>query len=301
MKLATILTGDGPRAAVVDRDDVLELSAVAPELPTDMVGVLEGGAGALDRIREAVSSGGGARRPLAEVALTAPVRPRKFWAIGLNYADHIAESGLSAPENLPVFAKATTSVTGPYDDVQRPAVSDMLDYEGELGFVIGRRCRHVSAADAPEVIAGYLVVNDFSVRDWQVMTPQWNLGKSFDTHGPIGPWIVTADELGDPHTLDLRTYVNAELRQSSNTRNLIFDCFRQVEIISQVCTLEPGDVIATGTPSGIAAGLEGQPWLTPGDRVRVEIDRIGAIENQVVQEQTDGALVRVQLPNRAHA
>jgi 2-keto-4-pentenoate hydratase/2-oxohepta-3-ene-1,7-dioic acid hydratase in catechol pathway len=301
MKLATILTGDGPRAAVVDGDDVLELSAVAPELPTDMVGVLEGGAGALDRIREAVSSGGGARRPLAEVALTAPVRPRKFWAIGLNYADHIAESGLSAPENLPVFAKATTSVTGPYDDVQRPAVSDMLDYEGELGFVIGRRCRHVSAADAPEVIAGYLVVNDFSVRDWQVMTPQWNLGKSFDTHGPIGPWIVTADELGDPHTLDLRTYVNAELRQSSNTRNLIFDCFRQVEIISQVCTLEPGDVIATGTPSGIAAGLEGQPWLTPGDRVRVEIDRIGAIENQVVQEQTDGALVRVQLPSRAHA
>ena len=300
MKLTTILTADGPRPAVVDGDELIDLSVVAPELPTDMVGLLEGGDPVLDRIREAVSAGA-PRRPLADVALTAPVRPRKFWAIGLNYADHVAESGLATPENLSVFAKATTSVTGPYDDVERPAVSEMLDYEGELGFVIGRRCRHVSADDAPAVIAGYLVVNDFSVRDWQVMTPQWNLGKSFDTHGPIGPWIVTADELGDPHTLDLRTYVNGELRQSSNTRNLIFDCFRQVEILSQVCTLEPGDVVATGTPSGIAAAMEGQPWLTPGDRVRVEIDGIGAIENQVVQEQTNGALVRVRRPSQAHA
>jgi 2-keto-4-pentenoate hydratase/2-oxohepta-3-ene-1,7-dioic acid hydratase in catechol pathway len=300
MKLATILTADGPRPAVVEGDEVIDLAAVASDLPTDMLALLEGDDGTLDRVRRAASAGV-PRRSLAEVALTAPVRPRKFWAIGLNYADHVAESGLPTPESLTVFAKATTSVVGPYDDVQRPAVSDMLDYEGELGFVVGRRCRHVSAGDAPGVIAGYLVVNDFSVRDWQVMTPQWNLGKSFDTHGPIGPWIVTADELGDPHALDLRTYVNGELRQSSNTRNLIFDCFRQVEIISQVCTLEPGDVIATGTPSGIAAGREGQPWLVPGDRVRVEIEGIGAIENEIVQEVTDGALVRAHVPAQAHA
>jgi 2-keto-4-pentenoate hydratase/2-oxohepta-3-ene-1,7-dioic acid hydratase in catechol pathway len=300
MRLATILTPDGPRAAVVDGEEVIDLSAVAPDLPTDMADLLAAGDGVLDRIRRAVTAGV-ARRPLAEVTLAAPVQPRKFWAIGLNYADHVAESGLATPEYLTVFAKATTSITGPYSDVERPAVSDCLDYEGELGFVIGRRCRHVSAEDAPSVIAGYLVVNDFSVRDWQVMTPQWNLGKSFDTHGPIGPWIVTADELGDPHALDLRTYVNGELRQSSNTRNLIFDCFRQVEIISQACTLEPGDVIATGTPSGIAAGLEGQPWLTPEDRVRVEIDGIGAIENRIVPEVTDGALVRVGLPSQARA
>jgi 2-keto-4-pentenoate hydratase/2-oxohepta-3-ene-1,7-dioic acid hydratase in catechol pathway len=202
-----------------------------------MVSLLEAGDVVFDRIREAMGAGV-PRRPLADVALTAPVRPRKFWAIGLNYADHVAESGLATPENLTVFAKAITSVAGPYDDVERPAVSDMLDYEGELGFVIGRRCRHVSAEDAPSAIAGYLIVNDFTVRDWQVMTAQWDLGKSFDTHGPMGPWIVTPDEIGNPHALDLRTYVNGEVRQSSNTCNLIFDCFRQLEIISQACTLE---------------------------------------------------------------
>jgi 2-keto-4-pentenoate hydratase/2-oxohepta-3-ene-1,7-dioic acid hydratase in catechol pathway len=300
VKLATTQTPEGPRAAVVDGDEVIDLSTVAPDLPTDMVTLLEAGEAAFDRIREVVGAGA-TRRPLAEVTLRAPVRPRKFWAIGLNYADHVAESGLPMPESLTVFAKATTCVVGPYDDVERPAVSEMLDYEGELGFVVGRRCRHVGADEAAHVIAGYLVVNDFSVRDWQVMTPQWDLGKSFDTHGPIGPWIVTADEIGDPHALELRTYVNGELRQSSNTRNLIFDCFRQVEIISQVCTLEPGDVIATGTPSGIAAGMEGRPWLTPGDRVRVEIDGIGAIENEIVQEATHGSLVRAHVASQAHA
>jgi 2-keto-4-pentenoate hydratase/2-oxohepta-3-ene-1,7-dioic acid hydratase in catechol pathway len=157
--------------------------------------------------------------------------------------------------------------------------------------VIGRRCRHVSAEQAADVIAGYLIVDDVSVRDWQTQTPQWSLAKSFDTHGPIGPWITTADELGDPHALNIRTLVNGELRQQSNTSQLIFDCFRQVEILSQACTLEPGDVIATGTPSGIAAAMKGQPWLQPGDRVRVEIDGIGAIENEVVQEHVVGAMV----------
>ena len=300
MKLATILTAGGPSAAVVDGDEAIDLAAVASDLPTDMLSLLESGDAVLDRVREGVSAGV-ARQPLAEVTLAAPVRPRKFWGIGLNYADHVAESGLPMPESLTVFAKATSSVIGPYDDVERPAVSNFLDYEGELGFVIGRRCRHVSADEAPGVIAGYLVVNDFSVRDWQVMTPQWDLGKSFDTHGPIGPWIVTPDELGDPHTLDLHTYVNDELRQSTNTRNLIFDCYRQVEIISQACTLEPGDVIATGTTSGIAAGMEGRPWLVPGDHVRVEIERIGAIENEIVQEVTDGKLVRAHIPSEAAA
>jgi 2-keto-4-pentenoate hydratase/2-oxohepta-3-ene-1,7-dioic acid hydratase in catechol pathway len=150
--------------------------------------------------------------------------------------------------------------------------------------VIGRRCRHVRYEDAAAVIAGYLIVDDVSVRDWQIQTPQWSLAKSFDTHGPIGPWITTPDEVGDPHALGIRTFVNGELRQQSNTNQLIFDCFRQVEILSQACTLEPGDVIATGTPSGIAAAMPGRPWLRPGDRVRVEIDRLEAIENEVVQE-----------------
>jgi 2-keto-4-pentenoate hydratase/2-oxohepta-3-ene-1,7-dioic acid hydratase in catechol pathway len=172
-------------------------------------------------------------------------------------------------------------------------VSQWLDYEGEVGFVIGRRCRHVSAEDAADVIAGYVIVDDVSVRDWQIQTPQWSLAKSFDTHGPIGPWIVTADELGDPHALNIRTLVNGEVRQESSTSQLIFNCFRIVEILSQACTLEPGDVIATGTPSGVAGAMEGQPWLEPGDRVRIEVEGIGAIENEVVDERPDSAVVAV--------
>jgi 2-keto-4-pentenoate hydratase/2-oxohepta-3-ene-1,7-dioic acid hydratase in catechol pathway len=287
MRLAAFHTPDGVRPAVVVGDDVVDLAAADSRLLAPWTELLERGPECLEHVRE-IAEWGQHRQPLADVRLAAPVRPRKFFAIGLNYADHVAESGLETPEHLTVFAKAPTCVTGPYDPVERPAVSDFLDYEGELGFVIGRRCRHVRAEDAADVIAGYLIVDDVSVRDWQIQTPQWSLAKSFDTHGPIGPWITTADEVGDPHALGIRTFVNGDLRQQSSTSQLIFDCFRQVEILSQACTLEPGDVIATGTPSGIAAAMEGRPWLRPGDRVRVEIDRLGAIENEVVQERLPG-------------
>ena len=279
MRLATYRVQDENRPGAVLDGEIADLSDVA----SDVNALLEAGPAALERAREVVESGEG-RIALEQVTLAAPVRPSKFFAIGLNYADHVAESGMPKPENLTVFAKAVSCVAGPYDEVERPIVSDQLDYEGELGFVIGKRCRHVSAQNAAEVIAGYTIVNDYSVRDWQLMTPQWSIGKSFDTHGPIGPWVVTADELPDPLELDIRTTVNGEVRQSSNTRELIFSCFDQVEILSKVCTLEPGDVIATGTPSGVAGALEGQPWLVPGDRVRVEIEGIGAIENEIVQE-----------------
>lgn len=284
LRLATFATaGTEAHAGVVIEDAVLDLSVAAPSLPADWTSLLAAGHEALDLVRDAVRSGTG-RVALSDVVLQAPVRPRKFFAVGLNYADHVAESGLETPANLTVFTKAVSCVGGPYDDVELPVVSNQLDYEGELGFVIGRRCRHVTAARASEVIAGYLVVNDVSVRDWQTMTQQWTLGKSFDTHGPIGPWIVTGDEVGDPHELDIMTTVNGDIRQRSNTRNLIFNCYRQVEVLSKVCTLEPGDVIATGTPSGVAMAREGQPWLVPGDRVRVDIQGIGAIENTVVRE-----------------
>ena len=284
MRLASFHTPEGVRPAVVVGDEIVHLAAAAGPLLAPWSVLLDRGPQCLRRVRE-IAARGHHRLPLASVRLAAPVQPRKFFAIGLNYADHVAESGQPMPEHLTVFVKAGTSVNGPYDPIERPAVSDFLDYVGELGFVIGRRCRHVRAQDAAEVIAGYLIVDDVSVRDWQIQTPQWSLAKSFDTHGPIGPWITTADELDDPHALGVRTYVNGELRQQSNTNQLIFDCFRQVEILSQACTLEPGDVIATGTPSGIAAAMDGRPWLKPGDRVRVEIDRLGAIENEVVQEQ----------------
>jgi 2-keto-4-pentenoate hydratase/2-oxohepta-3-ene-1,7-dioic acid hydratase in catechol pathway/catechol 2,3-dioxygenase-like lactoylglutathione lyase family enzyme len=226
------------------------------------------------------------RHPLEEVRLLAPVQPRKFLAIGLNYADHIAESGMEAPQFPVFFNKQVTCVVGPDDDVHMPRVSSLLDYEGELAVVIGTRCRHVPADRAHEAILGYTIANDVSVRDWQVRTPTMTMGKSFDTHGPLGPWIVTQNELGDPHQLSIRTWVGDELRQDGNTREMIYDCYEQVAHLSQAFTLEPGDVIATGTPAGIGAVRQPFPegLLKIGDAVRVEIEGLGELRNTVVEE-----------------
>ena len=242
------------------------------------------------------------RHPLDEVRLLAPVQPRKFLAIGLNYADHISESGMQAPEFPIFFNKQVTCVVGPGDDVHLPRVSSLLDYEGELAIVIGERCRHVPAEQVPDVIGGYTITNDLSVRDWQLRTPTMTMGKSFDTHGPLGPWVVTADELGDPHDLGIRTFVNGEERQNGNTREMVFNCYEQVAHLSEAFTLEPGDVIATGTPAGVGAVRQPFPegLLKIGDVVRVEIDGIGALENTVVEEpegyvvpEAEDAVVRV--------
>jgi 2-keto-4-pentenoate hydratase/2-oxohepta-3-ene-1,7-dioic acid hydratase in catechol pathway len=231
----------------------------------------------------------GERHAIEDVRLLAPVRPRKYLGIGLNYSDHIAESGTEAPEFPVFFNKQVTCVVGPGDDVHMPRVSNLLDYEGELAIVIGKRCRHVPEDRAAEVIAGYTIANDLSVRDWQLRTPTMTLGKSFDTHGPLGPWVVSADELGDPHSLAIRTYVNDELRQDGNTGEMIYDCHQQVAHLSEAFTLEPGDVIATGTPAGIGAVRQPFPegLLKVGDTVRVEIDGIGTLENTVVEEPED--------------
>jgi 2-keto-4-pentenoate hydratase/2-oxohepta-3-ene-1,7-dioic acid hydratase in catechol pathway len=211
-------------------------------------------------------------------------RPRIVFAVGLNYADHAAESGQASPEFPVVFNKQVSCVTGPFDAIHYPRDSTMLDYEGELAFVIGKPCRHVPAGRGLEPIGGYTVMNDVSTRDWQYRAPTWTLGKSFDTHGPLGPAIVTADDVGDPHALDLSTRVNDELRQHSNTSQLIFDCGRLVEILSTVCTLQPGDVVSTGTPAGVGRSMEPPRMLQVGDVVRIEIERIGWIENTVIAE-----------------
>ena len=240
--------------------------------------------------------------PLDEIRLLAPVRPRKFLAIGLNYADHIAESGMDAPKFPVFFNKQITCVVGPDDDVHMPRVSDLLDYEGELAIVIGTRCRHVPEHRAHEVIGGYTIANDVSVRDWQIRTPTMTMGKSFDTHGPLGPWLVTPDELGDPHDLPIRTYVNGELRQDANTREMIYNCYQQVAHLSEAFTLEPGDVIATGTPAGIGAARQPFPegLLKVGDAVRVLIDGIGELRNTVVAEP-DGYLAPQNEPEASWA
>jgi len=283
MKLATFSHNGTARIGAVDSDEMVDLAAAAPDLPREMVAFLEAGRKALVSAHAAMADG--PRIPLADVRLEAPLaRPPKFLGVGLNYADHVAESGVETPRHPTVFNKQSTCVTGPTDPVQVPRVSHVVDYEGELGFVIGRRCRHVSRDDAPDVIAGYLVVNDVTVRDWQLRIPTWTMGKSFDTHGPIGPWIVTPDELPDPHQLRLRTWVNGELRQESNTKELIFDCFALVEHLSTAFTLEPGDLVATGTPAGVGITMKPPQLLKAGDVVRVGIEGIGEIENPVIDE-----------------
>ncbi len=221
---------------------------------------------------------------LDQITLKAPIsRPGKIMCIGLNYADHAAESKMELPADQLWFTKAVTSIADPYGTVELPKVSSSLDYEVELVFVIGKRCRHVTRAQAPGVIFGYCIGNDISVRDWQFKTSQFTLGKSFDTHAPIGPWIVTADAF-DPHRAGIACFVNGEERQRSNTRQFVFDCYAMVEHLSKAMTLEPGDIVFTGTPAGVGFGHKPPRWLKAGDVVRSEIDGIGAIQSRVVPE-----------------
>ena len=291
MKLATFTHGGTTRVGVVVEDSIVDLAAAASELPREMTAFLVAGPRALDRAAGAAKNSAN-RIALASVKLEAPIaRPPEFLAIGLNYADHVEETKMKRPEFPMFFNKQSSCVAGPGDPIHLPRASSALDYEGELGFVIGRRCRHVSRDRAHEVIAGYVIVNDVSVRDWQRRAPTMTLGKSFDTHGPVGPWIVTPDEIGNPHALDLKTFVNGEQRQHSNTKNLIFDCFAQIETLSTVFTLLPGTIVSTGTPGGVAAAMNPPKWLKAGDAVRIEIEKIGKLENKVIVEPASTDLI----------
>ena len=284
MRLATFTHAGTTRIGVVDDAQIVDLSAAAPSLPSEMVAFLEAGDTALESARAALAASGN-RLALADVVLESPVlRPPKILAVGLNYGDHVAEAGLETPKYPMIFNKQSISAHPPHAPFHLPRASSALDYEGELGVVIGKRCRHVPRDRATEVIAGYTVVNDVSVRDWQLRVPTFTMGKSWDTHCPMGPWIVTADEVGDPHTLDLKTWVNGELRQSSNTKNLIFDCFAIVEHLSTAFTFEPGDVIPMGTPGGVGIAMKPPKLLVAGDVVKIAIEGIGEIENAVIDE-----------------
>lgn len=233
---------------------------------------------------EALAAGGGGV-PLSSVKLCAPVqKPGKIFAIGLNYADHIAESNVETPQRQVWFTKAQTAINGPQDPILIAKGAPFVDYEVELVAVIGKRAKHVPADKAAEHVFGYCVGNDVTERMWQHATPQWSLGKSFDTHAPIGPWITTADEAGDPHALGLRCLVNGETRQNSNTQHLVFNIWEQIAHLSQAMTLEPGDLIFTGTPGGVGAAMDPRTFLKAGDTVRCEIDRLGAIEAVMADE-----------------
>ena len=225
-----------------------------------------------------------ARHPLDSVRRHAPVpHPPAILAIGMNYRAHVAEMGREPPEYQYWFNKQRTSIAGPGDPIVLPTVSTMVDYEGELAMVIGRRCQHIPAARALEVVAGFTIINDVSTRDWQWRTPTFTVGKSFDSHAPCGPWLVTTDELDDPGHLALRTWVNDELRQDSSTADLIFGCAALIEYLTTAFPLEAGTVIATGTPAGVGAGFDPPRFLADGDVVRIEIEGIGSLVNPVVQ------------------
>ena len=292
MKLAMFSEdGAGPRLGVVDRDRIADVGAADPALPATIHQVFE--QDALPRVAAAVRTA--PWLALDAVKLAAPIaRPGKFLALGINYKAHVAEMKERMPAFEPPavqvwFNKQVTSVAGPFDPIQKPLVSDMLDYEGELAFVIGKRCRHVPRADALQVIGGFLVCNDVSVRDWQMASPTQTMGKSFDTHGPLGPWIVTTDEIPDAQDLRVRTWVNGELRQDYSTADMVHTCAEMVEHLSKAMTLEPGDVITTGTSVGNGVLRDPPVLLKKGDVVKVEIEGIGAIENPVVDEDGAGA------------
>jgi len=278
MKLVTFEAGQGPELGLVVDQSVVCLSRTAPQLATDMTDLIARWPDLKDEVSRLAKTG--ETLDLASVHLLAPIRrPGKIMAIGLNYADHIAESNLGTPEHQVWFSKASTAANGPYDPIQVPKVSQALDYEAELVAVIGKGGRHISREDAPAAIFGYCVGNDATERAWQHRTPQWVVGKSFDSHAPFGPWITTADEVADPHALGIRCLVNGELRQNSNTRHLVFDIWDQIAHLSQAMTLEPGDLIFTGTPGGIGAAMKPMQFLKAGDRVRIEVDGLGALDN----------------------
>jgi 2-keto-4-pentenoate hydratase/2-oxohepta-3-ene-1,7-dioic acid hydratase in catechol pathway len=272
------------RTGMVVGDEVVDLSDPAIGLPTGMVELLALGDAAADALARAASRR--ARRFALDAArLVAPVpRPPSFVAIARNYDAHVRELGHERPEYQTWFSKQPTCVIGPGVAIEVPRVSEAVDYEGELGLVVGRRCRHVPAHRALEVVAGATVVNDVSVRDWQWRTPTMMMGKGFDTHGPTGPWIVTLDEVGDLQDLSVRTWINGELRQDGCTADMIFTCAQMIEHLSEAFTLEPGMLITTGTPAGVAAGQDPPPWLSAGDTVTVEVGGVGRLTNPVVDE-----------------
>ncbi|NIP43980.1 MAG: fumarylacetoacetate hydrolase family protein [candidate division Zixibacteria bacterium] len=292
MKLVTFTANQvskiGALKKIDGRDFVIDLTAVEPSIPAQMVDFLMNE----DRSREKAEAALAipteeAIMPLDEVRLEAPIpQPGKILCVGLNFRDHALESGLELPEFPTIFAKYSNVVIGPNDPIVIPKVTHQVDWEGELGFVIGKKAKHVAVDESMDYIAGYVVFNDVSARDYQLRVSQWTIGKSFDTFGPMGPSLVTKDEVPDPSNLKIRTLIDDEVMQDSNSKELIFNIPELLSFISSVITLEPGDLISTGTPSGVGFGLKPKRYLKPGQMVRVEIEKLGALMNPVVAEDS---------------
>jgi acylpyruvate hydrolase len=316
MKLVTFAHRGVQRVGLLEREGVIDVNrayaallvqrgglraeAMADALvPAEMIGILEAGEGALAAIREGtgyvregLGSGEqaeGLRRDgvvfsLSEVTLKAPVpRPGKLILLGLNYRDHAEETGQKIPEVPTLFAKYNNSIVGPGATILIPRATEQIDYEAEFAFVIGRRAHCIPRERALDYVAGYTIINDVSARDYQFVTSQWMVGKTFDTHCPMGPALVFKEEIADPHDLDISLSIAGEVLQKSSTNQLIFKIPETVEYLSQVMTLEPGDVISTGTPSGVGFTRKPPRWLRPGETVRIDIAGLGVLENPVAK------------------
>jgi 2-keto-4-pentenoate hydratase/2-oxohepta-3-ene-1,7-dioic acid hydratase in catechol pathway len=280
LKLLTILRDGLAQPAVLVDNQIIGLWDSGYQ---SVISVISGGAEALDAVGRWVLSA--APMDLAGVQYLSPIpRPPKIICIGLNYRDHAAESKLAIPEVPTVFCKFPTAVTGHGHPVVLPKNSTKPDYEAEFAVVIGKGGRHIAAQDWREHVFGYTILNDVSARDFQMATSQWMIGKTFDTFAPIGPAIVTADEIEDPHNLDISLTLNGELLQSSNTKNLIFQIPELIAHLSSVFTLEPGDIIATGTPAGVGFARKPPRWLQPGDQMVTRIQGLGELHNPIVAE-----------------
>lgn len=309
MKLVTFTQAGKSRIGALENNKVIDLNEAfiaqlksegsyraekiaTAYIPTDMAGFLQGGEKSLELAKESVQFAlhNESDVPLVfnvdEVKLEAPVtNPEKIICVGHNYREHILEMGRDLPTNPVVFAKFPNAVLGPEDDIPFYPISDQLDYEAEFTFVVGKRARNVSEEDALDYVAGYTICNDVTYRDLQRRTLQWLQGKSVDGSAPMGPWLITSDELTDPSGLDISLTVNGEERQRSNTENLVFSVQHLVSFLSRKMTLHPGDVIMTGTPGGVGVAMEPQSFLKDGDIVRIEVDKVGVLENKVVRTE----------------
>jgi 2-keto-4-pentenoate hydratase/2-oxohepta-3-ene-1,7-dioic acid hydratase in catechol pathway len=286
VKLLTFLHEGTSRPGVLDGDDVVDLAAAG--LPVgkdgDLALIVEAGQSILGRVGEAIKSPAAKRYQVADVKIAAPIlSPSKIVAVGLNYIDHCREANLAVPEEPVLFSKFPNSVTGPYDELSwSPSVTKEVDYEVELGIVIGKRGRDIGESEAMDYVFGYTVVNDVSARDLQFANAkQWDRGKSLDTFCPYGPYIVTREEVPDPHVLQVHTILNGQEMQNSNTKNLIFGVPKIVSYTSQGTTLLPGDLIPTGTPFGVGFSRKPPVFLKDGDECVCEIEKIGTIRNKV--------------------
>ena len=275
--------------AVLDNDEVVDVGRQLGRGSLTIRELLTMGRGGRELIQQAVRAGG-ERLLLKDLRLSAPIHdPQKFLGLGFSYRGHVEEvrarmPQMAFPKHQVWFNKQVSCIVGPHDAIHKPSVSDQLDYEGELAVVIGSTCRHVKRERAADVIAGFMVCNDVSVRDWQLRTPTATLGKPFDTHGPTGPWLTLDLSLEEAHNRKLRTLVNGSVRQDGNTNDFIYSIGEMIEELSTVFTLQPGDILATGTPSGVGGMMNPPQYLKVGDVVRVDIEGLGSIENRVIEE-----------------